>query len=297
MKTPRRDTTECGGEGRGRGFGEFLRSLLAGIPWSESAQKLETLRLPPPAGATLRIHNSNGRTCVVGEDRDDIEVRIEKRARAESQEAAARLVEAIELTRSEAQGALELEVEVPKRWNRHGSANLELLVPRGSRVEVVASNGKICLEGLRGGVRARSSNGAVRVIDVVGSIEVHTSNAKVTCGGTCGRLTARSSNGKIEVDEHRGSIDASTSNGSIQATLAELGEEGVLLATSNGRIGLTLPEKVDAELDVRVDNGVIRNGRTLSRGGGESNGRLRGTLGRGGAPIRLRTSNGSIALR
>ena len=60
---------------------------------------------------------------------------------------------------------------------------------------------------------------------------------------------------------------------------------------------LELPEEVDAEVDLHVDNGVIRNDRQLVRGTRETNGRVRGTLGRGGIPIKLRTSNGSISLR
>jgi hypothetical protein len=83
----------------------------------------------------------------------------------------------------------------------------------------------------------------------------------------------------------------------IHASLDQMGEDGVQLATSNGRIVLELPEKVDAEVDVRVDNGVIRNDRGLCKATRERSGQLRGRLGRGGAVIKLRTSNGSVSLR
>ena len=69
------------------------------------------------------------------------------------------------------------------------------------------------------------------------------------------------------------------------------------MATSNGRIVLDLPEKTDADVDVRVDNGVIHNELALGLHSDESTGRLRGRLGRGGTPIKLRTSNGTISLR
>lgn len=296
-RRPREPRERLCEEGTGRGgLGGFLRSLLAGIPWSESAERLDVEHVKPPRHS-LKLHNSNGKTRVVGEDRDEIEITACKRARAESHDAAERLLNEIQILQTTANGTLELEVVVPRNWKRHGSANLELRVPRALRVEVVASNGKIALEGLRSGVRARSSNGSVDVVDVVGDIEVNTSNAKVECEGTCGRLVARSSNGKIEVDGHRGAIDASTSNGMIQAKVDEVGREGILLATSNGRISLHLPAEVDAEVDLHVDNGVIRNDRTLARATRDTNGRVRGALGRGGAPIKLRTSNGSISLR
>jgi hypothetical protein len=282
----------------GSGFGRFLRSLLAGIPWSERAEEDVVLRLvPPPGGRTLRLHNANGRTRVVGAERSDIEVRARKTARAESAEAARRLLDAIRIVADEVGEALELEVEVPRKWNRRGHANLEVSVPRSLGVQVSASNGKVIIEGVRGAVRAHSSNGSVSIVDVAGEIEIGTSNAMVCCSCTRGPLVARSSNGKIELDRHRGSVDASTSNGLIRAALDEVGKEGIQLATSNGRIVLELPEHVDADVDIRVDNGVIRNERTLCQCFREKDGQVRGRLGTGGTLIKLRTSNGAISLR
>jgi hypothetical protein len=281
----------------GRGFGAFLRSLLAGIPWSERADGEEVLRREAPAGGVLRVHNANGRTCINAEDREDVEVRARKMARAESTEEASRLLDQIRVVAQEIGDALEFEIDVPRKWNRRGCANLEIRVPRGLAVDVTASNGKVSIEGMRGPVRAHSSNGAVDIEDVIGDIEIATSNAKVACSNTRGRLVARSSNGKIEMVQHRGSVDASTSNGLIRASLEEIGKEGIQLATSNGRIVLDLPDEVDADVDIRVDNGVIRNERELCKSSRASHGQIRGRLGAGGSLIKLRTSNGSISLR
>ena len=61
---------------------------------------------------------------------------------------------------------------------------------------------------------------------------------------------------------------------------------------------MELPEDVDGDIDVRVDNGVIRNSLEIEQtAADERNGRLQGRLGRGGIPIKLRTSNGTISLR
>ena len=287
---------ECG-VGR-RGFGKFIETLLAGIPWSERAEETETIHVPRPPGGNLRIDNANGRTRVVGEDRDDIEIQLSKAARAESMEQARQLVRAIRVVPSEdAAGDLNLDVEIPGRWNRRGRVDLELRIPRELKVQVTAANGKICMQGLRDSVRARSSNGAVRIEDVIGDVEVHTSNAKVSCLCTCGHLSARSSNGRIELEDHRGSVDAATSNGTIQCELEEVGKSGIILSTSNGRIVLDLPEEIDGDVDIRVDNGLIRNSRELDPPSRDRSGRVKGTLGRGGTPIRLRASNGTISIR
>jgi hypothetical protein len=281
-----------------RGFGDFLRSLLAGVPWSERAEQEDTERFDAPRGGALRLENANGKTRVVGEDRDDIEVRYRKVARAESEEGARSLVDAIRLDVRDEAGVLVMGFEIPGRWNRRGWVDVEVHAPRGLRIDVVAANGRVCVSGLRSAVRCKSSNGTIRIDDVIGDISVATSNAKVKTHCTCGRLRARSSNGKIELEEHRGSVDASTSNGMIHCEVDELGSEGVILATSNGRISLDLPEEVNGDVDIRVDNGVIRTSREVAGSSGEDRrGRVKGTLGRGGAPIRLRASNGTISVR
>ena len=273
------------------GFGGFVRNLLSGIPWSEKAETTETLRFDTPTARTLRIDNANGRTRVVGEDRDDVEVEAHKVARAESEDGARKLLQDIQVQSTGQPSSLDLEVVTPGRWNRRGRVDLEVRVPRQLTVEVNASNGRVSVYGIRAAVRVRSSNGKVRLEDLIGDADVTATNAVVSCRCLRGRLTARSSNGNIKLEEHRGSVDASTSNGLISVDVEELSSEGVQLATSNGRILLELPEEVDGDVDLRVDNGVIRNSRTLCRCTRDTTGRVRGTLGDGGTPIRLRTSN------
>jgi hypothetical protein len=282
--------------GPAQGFRALLRSLLPGIPWAERAEKRETQTFAAPKGHVFRVHNSNGVTRITGEDRSDIEVTTLKTARAESSEAAEALLEEIRLVFHDAGERLDIEVEVPRKWNRRGTANLCIKLPRAMEVWVAAANGRVDVEGIRGLVHAKSTNGSAKVSDVVGDVEIATTNAKVSCSCTRGKLIARSSNGKIEIDQHRGSLDASTSNGLIHASLADIGAEGVQLCTSNGRIVLDLPEHVDADMDIRVDNGVIRNERELCPKGRETNGRVAGRLGLGGKLIKLRTSNGSISV-
>jgi DUF4097 and DUF4098 domain-containing protein YvlB len=278
------------------GIGGFLRSLLQGIPWRERAELEELLMLPAPR-AGLTIDNENGRTHVIGEDRADVALKIVRAARGETPEDAAKRADEIKVRTRDANGELFVEVDVPGRFLLRGKADLEVRVPRGTRVAVTSANGSVSLAGLRAAVRANSSNGPVRISDIVGDVDVHTSNARVQAECICGRIVARSSNGKIDLSEHRGSVDAATSNGTICCRMESIDAGGVVLATSNGRITLDLPELVDADVDIRVDNGTIRNQREMPCAPREKEGRLRCTLGRGGAPIRLRASNGSVSVR
>ncbi len=294
----RENDNDCSGGDEKRGLGGFVRSLLSGLPWHERAEADETLELALPAGGAIRVDNANGCTVVVGEERTNVEIRVHKAARGGTEEEAAQLVRSIRvLAREDAAGVLEVEVSLPGRWTHRGRADLEIHTPRTLRVQVTSSNGRVCLTGMRAAVRLHSSNGPVRVEDVVGDVEIHTSNARVHTHCTCGKLVARSSNGKMDLEEHRGSVDAATSNGMIHCEIEDLGKEGVLLVTSNGRIALELPEHVDGDVDIRVDNGLIRAQRDFHHSARENAGRLKGTLGRGGVPIRLRASNGTISLR
>ena len=296
MSWQRDERDESEPPGPQSGFRSFLRSLLEGIPWRERAELDETLMLPAPKTG-LTVANANGRTRVIGEDREDVALRMLRAARGESLEDAANRADAIKVRTREAGGELFVEVDVPGRFLLRGKADLELRVPRRTRVTVTSANGLVCLSGLRAAVRAHSSNGPVRVTDIIGDVEVHTSNARVQAECICGRLIARSSNGKIDLSDHQGSIDAATSNGTIRCQLARIDAAGVVLATSNGRISLELPESCDCDVDIRVDNGTIRTQREMPCAPSEKTGRLKCTLGRGGAPIRLRASNGSVSLR
>jgi hypothetical protein len=284
-------------ETSGPGFGGLLRSLFSRLPWGEMCSEEETLIVPAPAGRAISIRNANGKTRVLGEERDDIEIRVLKSVRADCPDSAAKLFDSIRLQNSGATDVLEIEVQIPRKCSRHGIANLELHVPRDTTVALSSTNGKIRLESLDRSIQARSSNGSVSIFEVKGDIDVTTANAKVACHSTHGHLRARSSNGKIEVGAHHGSVDASTSNGVIKASIDSLGEVGVSLTTSNGRIALELPDNPDADIDIRVENGLIRNDLDLEEQSADSTGRVLGRAGKGGPPIRLRTSNGTISLR
>jgi len=284
------------GQAPQRGFAGLLRSLLDGIPWSDRAELTETIHIDAVMGGLFRVHNANGRIQISGEDRSDIQVTALKAARADSTESAKQLLADIQLVVSETAEGVELEVNVPRKWNRRGWANLVILIPKDMSVAVDAANGRVDVEGIRAPVRARSTNGSANMSNIVGDVEVSTTNAKVTCVRTCGKLIARSCNGKIEIERHRGSVDASTSNGLIRAELEGVDKGGVQLATSNGRIVLDLPAELEADFDLRVDNGTIRNDRTLGYTARETDGCVVGRIGAGGTAIKLRTSNGSISI-
>jgi len=106
-------------------------------------------------------------------------------------------------------------------------------------------------------------------------------------------------NGNIEVYEGGGSVHAHTTNGNVHLELAHLGatrdEKGEATAeTTNGSLLLAVPSDVQANLDARCLNGNFSSELPLALESSLHPREIHGKLGKGGAPIHLRTVNGGI---
>jgi hypothetical protein len=146
--------------------------LLPGIPGPSAPRRRRRGLRRAEARTCSRVANSNGVTRITGEDRDDIEVTLLKTARAESSEAAEALLDEIR-SRSRTTGdRLDLEVEVPRKWNRRGTANLCIKLPRSMEVWVAAERARR-RRGIRGLVHAKSTNGSAKISDVIGDVEIN----------------------------------------------------------------------------------------------------------------------------
>ena len=128
------------------------------------------------------------------------------------------------------------------------------------------------------------------------SLDVETTNGAIEVRGVSGMLKVESTNGHIKLDRCAGSVDASTTNGRVTAELLSVDRDKTnRLSTTNGRIVLTVPPSLAAEIDASTTNGGIESELPVAT---HSMGRhsLRGTINGGGAPLHLRTTNGSIEI-
>lgn len=223
-------------------------------------------------GAVVSLTNVNGRVTVKAWDQPRVKVVAVKQ---------------VETSRGELQKAMkELRVDIQPRNgglaitthypNDRGAASIfdwilgddvdaqvtyELTVPRTMNVDV------------------RNTNGGIYVSDVAGKHELDTTN------------------GKIEVTRCAGAVDASTTNGGIRAELVRVAKgQPMRFETTNGRIEVVVPPDFAAELDAATTNGSIETDLPVTtRSAGDNS--LRGTINGGGTLLRLRTTNGGIALR
>jgi len=129
------------------------------------------------------------------------------------------------------------------------------------------------------------------------SLDVDTTNGAIEVNGVSGMLKVETTNGHIRLDRCAGNVNASTTNGRVTAELLSVDRtRSNRLTTTNGKIVLTVPSSLAAEIDASTTNGSIDSEIAVTT---HSVGRhsLRGTINGGGAELRLRTTNGSIEIR
>jgi DUF4097 and DUF4098 domain-containing protein YvlB len=120
-------------------------------------------------------------------------------------------------------------------------------------------------------------------------------NGQVKLSGAFAGVKAETTNGAVRGEGLGGNVVATVTNGEIKIRMASLGNDGVSLETTNGAIDLALPSGVKATLSARCVNGGIKvSDIPFEKSGEASRRKLDGTINGGGAALRLETVNGSI---
>jgi len=160
------------------------------------------------------------------------------------------------------------------------SVRFVVRLPDGVPLDAATTNGKILADGIASPVVARTTNGSI----IVGTL--------------AGDIDAQTTNGAVEAQTGLGAVIARTTNGDIRARIDSLSAAVPLeFITTNGSITVELPASLDAELDASLANGKIDTDFPLTVQGRFSTRAVRATVGDGGPPVRLKTTNGSIRLR
>jgi hypothetical protein len=127
-------------------------------------------------------------------------------------------------------------------------------------------------------------------------VEVSTVNGGLQINGVSAPVEATTVNGRIGVTTSTGPVKATTVNGSIEAIMQELTSGDVRLTTVNGSVMAGLPRTINANIDAETVNGRVETDFPVKISGKISTRHLRGTIGTGGATLKLVTVNGSIGL-
>jgi Putative adhesin len=150
-------------------------------------------------------------------------------------------------------------------------------------------------------------------VPAASALSLKTLTGNVLVNGVLGDLDLESMNGGITLDQVGGSIVAHALNGGISANVVRLNaDKPCSFSTLNGRIELTLPASIHANLTMRSDQGDVyldqgfdfkaAPASSSNASTSESNGMLKirmdntihGTINGGGVEINIRTFNGNI---
>jgi TM2 domain-containing membrane protein YozV len=229
--------------------------------------------LPLPANGRLRLDNVNGRIRIVGGDRNEVVIKALKHGKTRES------VEAVKINVTSPPDEIDIHTETPpgesgfswswlwsNDWRRNdATVDYAIQVPHNAHLKQISDvNGSIIIENVSGDIGASAVNGQIQVQGAAGNLKV------------------------------------STVNGRIETELVSLnGSQSVSLDTVNGTIEAILPANADAEVTAdTVSGGTSSDFPSLTVKKDFPIGRhLKGTLGHGGARVKLNTVNGSIGIR
>lgn len=236
--------------------------VVSSMNASGKAQDEWTRSYPIGPNGRVELDNTNGLVEVLATDSPEVQVRAERIARANTDDAAKQLLKQVQIKENVTPGLIRLETVLPSGtgFGNRGEVRYYLKVPAHVSVRLHNTNGQIRVDGIKGAVRVETTNGGVRGRDLSGPIE------------------------------------ASTTNGGVDLEVNALADGGIRATTTNGGVSLTIPENAKARLKATcVHGGVNVSGLTVEGENGQK--LVDGKVNGGGPAISLETTNGGIRIR
>jgi hypothetical protein len=202
----------------------------------------------------------NGGIRVEGWDRNEIRVLSIVTASARSEADAKQLLSGVQIQA----GGGKVSSSGPERDGREWwSVSFRINVPRKNDLDLTAQNGGVTITDVAGTIRFETRNGGVNLTDLGGDVRGLTRN-----GGLNVRLNGTRWEGT-----------------------------GLDVETTNGGVNLSIPEGFNADLTTQTRNGGFRTDFPMTIQGELSPRRgISTTLGSGGPPVNVRTTNGGLRI-
>jgi putative adhesin len=282
----------------------FASPLAAQLQGREGTKFTWSERIP--AGQWLRVYGNNGRIQVTEASGDAAEVVGEKDLRRGRPEDIAFEVrktnDGITICAIIADEDCDDDgVRHRGRWNDDYNGrrvNFTIRVPKGVNLGVGSGNGDVSVSGASAEVIAGSGNGRVRV-SAGGTVRASSGNGDVSVDHAGGPVHASSGNGRVTVATSRGPVNASSGNGDVEVTMDALADvaDDMELSSGNGTITVTVPANFAGEIDASTGSGKFYSDFEMTLRGRIDPQHVRGTIGRGGRRLTMRSGNGDVELR
>jgi DUF4097 and DUF4098 domain-containing protein YvlB len=212
------------------------------------------------AGALSVDAGRNGGISVSGSARSDVQVSARIQAQADSDVRAREIADAVRVFTANGQVHADgLHTSSGESW----SVSFHAEVPERADLELRAVNGPLALRNVSGRIRATTVNGPLALDNVAGDVHVRADN---------GPLSVRLAGSRWQ----GAGLDAETRNGPVSITVPDGYSAQLETGTVNGPFTTRIPLTVQGD---------------LRRGG-----HVRTTLGSGGAPVRVMTTNGPVTI-
>ena len=201
----------------------------------------------------------NGGVSVKGWERREVLVRAKIQSWADSKSEAEAIGNQIHI---ETTGS-HVSAEGPSNNGEQSwSVSFEVFVPHNSNLSLKAHNGGISISSVRGQIEFSTTNGGATLKNLAGNVRGNTKNGGLTV--------------VLEGNRWDG--------------------EGMDVVTTNGGVNLQVPENYSAHLEAGTVNGGMRYDIPITVQG-EIKKELSANLGSGGAPIKVRTTNGGVSIK
>jgi Putative adhesin len=227
--------------------------------WGSGEHACDVRETTIPARGAIRVDGGeNGGITVTGWDRNEIKVVARMEAQARDERDAQDLLKRIEIRTSP-----DVRAEGPQTRSREGwSVSFDVYVPRHTNLDLETHNGGVKIADVDAQVRFDAVNGGVKLTGLAGDVRGQTENGGVSV--------------TLDGDRWRGAgLDVRTQNGGVKLDVPTRYNADLETGTVNGHVDLDFPVTVSG-----------RVGRTINT-----------RLGGGGAPIRVRTTNGGVIIR
>jgi DUF4097 and DUF4098 domain-containing protein YvlB len=238
------------------------------LSWSVLAAEKINRSLEVSKTPYIQIEHTNGSAKVIAWDKSEVKVMGRLGERTEK----------FIFEKDNNEVLIKVKVKNNKGWNNWGSDNgddLEIFVPRQSKVYYSAVNANVVLEQVLGGARVETVNGSINVKELAGRIRLESVNGRISADrlqgdvkidtvngiidsrGSKGKEDSYESvNGNIAVFSGSGDINVESVNGDI---VLELGKVNQLnMVTVNGSIYAMLELEKNGEIEASSVGGPIR---------------------------------------
>jgi DUF4097 and DUF4098 domain-containing protein YvlB len=182
--------------------------------------------------------------------------------------------------------------------SRHTELRVEVHMPKDADLDITSGDGSVEAASSNGTLAIRTGDGSISIQNAKGDIRLRAGDGSIEGRGLDGRVEATTGDGHINIEGRFDSLNIKTGDGSVTAR-ANGGSkvQGTWnIHTGDGSVDLELPGQLQANIDASTHDGHISLDIPVTVEGTFSSSRINGKMNGGGAPIIVRTGDGSIRL-